>query len=245
MAMIRHSMDIVSNAVFHLNPGQTPVLTFDQPLFALAKQIQWMWPDTYGEQKMVVMFGGLHIEMAALKTLGDLLHGSGWVEAIVQAEIATPGAADAFLRAAHVTRTIRTHQITAAALFILRRQAYDRWYDKHEGDGLDVDFEEWCNLRKQAHPQFHYWATVLELELLLLVYVRSLRLASFPMYLDALTELAPWFHVFDHTHYARWITIHLRDMAKLATEHPDVAAQFNAGNFTVQKKQESYSHQSL
>ena len=51
-------------------PGQTPVVTFDQPLFALAKQIQWKWPQEYGEQKFVVVFGGLHIEIAALKTVG-------------------------------------------------------------------------------------------------------------------------------------------------------------------------------
>ena len=69
--MIKHSMGVVKNVVEHLNPEQTPVITFDQPLFALAKQIQWKWPETYGEDKFVVMFGGLHIEMAALKTLGD------------------------------------------------------------------------------------------------------------------------------------------------------------------------------
>ena len=40
VAMIRHSIDIVNNAVQHLNPEKTPVVTFDQPLFALAKQIQ-------------------------------------------------------------------------------------------------------------------------------------------------------------------------------------------------------------
>ena len=68
VAMIRHSMDVVKNAVEHVNHGQTPVVTLDQPLFALAKQIQWKWPEKYGEDKMVVMFGGLHIEMAALKT---------------------------------------------------------------------------------------------------------------------------------------------------------------------------------
>jgi hypothetical protein len=33
---------------------------------------------THGEDHFVVMFGGLHIEMAALKTVGDLLEGSGW-----------------------------------------------------------------------------------------------------------------------------------------------------------------------
>ena len=50
-----------------LNPGQTPVMVSDQLLFALAKQIQWQWPESYGEYKFVVMFGGLHVEMAALK----------------------------------------------------------------------------------------------------------------------------------------------------------------------------------
>ena len=44
----------------------------DQPLFALAKQIQWEFPDLYGEDKYVVMMGGLHIEMAALKSLGKV-----------------------------------------------------------------------------------------------------------------------------------------------------------------------------
>ena len=37
--------------------GQIPVVTFDLPLFALAKQIQWTWPESYGEDKLVVMFG--------------------------------------------------------------------------------------------------------------------------------------------------------------------------------------------
>ena len=106
-------MDVVKNAVEHVNPGQTPVVTLDQSLFALAKQIQWKWPEKYGEGKMVVMFGGLHIEMAALKEFGVWLRGSGWVQALVQAEIATPGTADSFLRAPHGTRTRRAHQITA------------------------------------------------------------------------------------------------------------------------------------
>ena len=113
VAMVRHSMDVVKNAVEHLNPGKTPVVTFDQPLFALAKQIQWKWPECYGKDQIVVMFGGLHIEMAALRTLGDWLQGNGWVEALVQVEIATAGTSHSFLRASHVLRTRRAHQVTA------------------------------------------------------------------------------------------------------------------------------------
>ena len=82
VAMIRHSNDVVTKAVYYLNPGQ---ITFDQPVFTLAKQI-W-WPESYDEDKLVVMFGGLHIEMAALKMLGDWLQGRGNVNALVQAQI--------------------------------------------------------------------------------------------------------------------------------------------------------------
>ena len=210
VAMIRHSIDVVRNAVQHLNPGQTPVLTCDHPLFTLAKQIQWKWPDTYGEDKLVVMFGGLHIEMTALNTVGDWLQGSGWTQALVQAEITTAGTADSFLRAAHVTRTRRAHQITAAALYILQRRAYDQYSTTNtEDDEHPGSFEDWCSQREQMYPQFQYWTTVLALELSTLIYVRSLREANFSMYLDALTELVPWFFALDHTNYARWIPVHL------------------------------------
>ena len=71
----------------------------------MAKRIQWKWPEDYGEDKFVIMLGGLHIGMAALKMLGDWLNGNGWVQALVQAEITTPGTADSFLKAAHVAQT--------------------------------------------------------------------------------------------------------------------------------------------
>ena len=56
VAMIKHSMIIVKEAVQHLNPVQVPVLVTDQPLFALAKQIQWTWPDTLGENHFIILY---------------------------------------------------------------------------------------------------------------------------------------------------------------------------------------------
>ena len=82
---------------------------------------------------------------------------------------------------------------------------------------------------------------MLELELLVIVYVRSLYQASFDMYLEALTVRTPWFHALDHTNYARWIPVHLRDMAELFTKHPNVAKEFKAGKFTVQKTRKVFS----
>ena len=62
------------------------------------------WPLDYGEDKFVIMFGGHHIELAALKTLGDLLKDSEWTSALVQAGVTTVGTADSFMKAAHITR---------------------------------------------------------------------------------------------------------------------------------------------
>ncbi len=104
VAMIRHSMTIVKAAIQHLTPGQVPVLAADQPLFALDKEIQWTWTATHGEDQFVIMFGGLHIEMGVLKLLGDWLEDSGWTNALVQADIASSGTANSFIRATHVTR---------------------------------------------------------------------------------------------------------------------------------------------
>ena len=69
LAMIAHSMRVVKAAVQHLNPSQIPVVALDQPLFALAKQIQWTLPE-FDEDHFVIMLGGLHREMAAFKMLG-------------------------------------------------------------------------------------------------------------------------------------------------------------------------------
>ena len=82
IAMIPQVINMIKAGVNDVNSGQIPVITLDQPLFALRKLIQWNWPSTHGEEKLILMLGGLHIEMAAFKLLGDWLGGSGWASAM-------------------------------------------------------------------------------------------------------------------------------------------------------------------
>ncbi len=104
LAMVKHGMDLIQKATHHVNPGQIPVLTVDQPLFALAKKIQWTWPDVYGEDKFVVMMGGLHIELSFLKVLGDWLEDSGWTSILATSNVTTEGRADSILKGSHSSR---------------------------------------------------------------------------------------------------------------------------------------------
>ena len=241
VAMIRHSMDVVKHAVDILNPGQVPIITVDQPLYSVAKQIQWSWPATHGENHFILMFGGLHIEMAALKTLGDLLDGSGWTGSLIQAGVATSGTADSFLRASHMTRTRRAHQITASSLYILLQKAYTEYSNALDEGHNMMSVEDWCTERASSCPQFHFWSIILQLELQVMIYVRSIREADFLLYIDALTKIVPWFFALGHTHYARWIPVHLRDMIMLKDTHPNVNNQFMKGNFVVLKTTHRFS----
>lgn len=109
VAMILHSITLVQKCVRELNPWQIPVIAFVQPLHAIAKTIHWNWPNIYGQDKRVVMFGGLHIEMAILKFWLD---GSGWTSALVQANVASLGNVETFLKVSNVSRTRRAHKVT-------------------------------------------------------------------------------------------------------------------------------------
>ena len=57
--------------------------------------------DTMGEDKLVVMLGGLHRELAVLKATVSWLLGSGWTEADAQARITTTGRAESLVTSAH------------------------------------------------------------------------------------------------------------------------------------------------
>ena len=64
------------------------------------------------------------MKLQVLKTVGSWLAGSGWSNAIVEAQVATSETADSFLQVSHVTRTRYAHHVTASALYDLQQQAY-------------------------------------------------------------------------------------------------------------------------
>lgn len=141
-------MEKVQDIVAYLNPGQEPIITADQPIYALAKQVQWHWPEQYGEDNYLVMFRGLHVEITALRSIGTLLHGSGWTGALAEAGVASIGIADSYLSVASVTRTRQMHQVTACGLDELLKAAYTDYYRERADNNEDIlGFEEWCESR--------------------------------------------------------------------------------------------------
>jgi hypothetical protein len=146
--------------------------------------------------------------MAAIyiQVLGEWLEGSGWTNALVQADIASVGIADSFIKACHVTKTRHAHQVTAASIRVLLSEAYAEYTSE---PGEHVALERWCVLQSQQCPQFDYWLKTLSLEIVLLLYIRAIREGDFQLYIESLTKIVPWMFSLDHIHYSRWHSGHV------------------------------------
>ena len=71
--MMKHTMQLAVQDTEVINPFQTPVLGGYQLLNATATQLQWSYPDTLGEDKLVIMMGALHTKDKTHQMVGKLL----------------------------------------------------------------------------------------------------------------------------------------------------------------------------
>jgi len=104
-----------------------------------------------------------------------------------------------------------------------------------------ISFDDWRSTQMSEQPQFAFSSLVLEFELAVLAFVRSIRAANFQQYINSLQNLVPWFFVMNRTHYARWVPVHIRDMVELQHNNPGVFQEFSRGRFTVNKTNRSFS----
>ena len=180
-----------------LNPGQTPVDVSDQPVYALTKTLQYLFPDEFGNY--FALFGQLHIEQALLIIHGLLIKGSGLPEILTQNKFSTIGMGAA-VDVNSIKRARYTLQLSLCALFTMLEDA--------AGENLtNISAYEWLCQKSTESEVFLYWKMVIELEISILVYIRSIREGNFQLYIETLRKLLKWFFIFDRYNYSRWLTV--------------------------------------
>ncbi len=147
------------------------------------------------------MLGGLHTEMALWSTLGDILEDSGWSTALIEAEVASSGTADCFLKVPHLTRTRHAHQLTLLTLQKLQQEAFM----KFEGG---TSAEDWRKDMLKRSPTFMFWDLIMRYETLILIFIRAHRERNFSLYVKVLEKRTPLFFALDHVNYSWWMPVH-------------------------------------
>ena len=205
-AMVRHCVKIVKPLFSKLILGQFNVITGDQPVYTLGKQIQWKHTD---ECKDVLwMMGPFHIEMAFISAIGNWLEGSGWVEIFERGSDFTLARVESFLYGNKVKRCRYGHQVSLAAF---RKLAGDAFRLETEGSQVIISFTDWADKKKSTSVTAHYWFQLMSLKIILFMFVRSFREANFDMFVCCLKAIVPRLLSLDHVHYASWLPIFIRD----------------------------------
>lgn len=112
---------------------------------------------------------------------------------------------------------------------------------KNETDEDNSKYFKWIEKKRQESPQFQYWITTMELEAILLHFVKTLRTADFEEFISVMERMCPWYLVTDHGHYGRWLPVFLADMKKLREKHPEIYRQFKMGHFTSRRTNKKFS----
>ena len=173
----------------------------------------------------------LHIEDKIHQMTGKLLRDSEWTTVLYQAHVLISGRAQSSLNEHHIKSISYAHQVSVMSLHLLKHNAYYAYCSGVHGppDSQQV----WEQLSRTDNPQFKYWSTITELELLMCRFIRYLREGYFPVYVQVCDELCAWFHVMDHTI--------MQDGCQymcgiwFSCQRQDMHAEFHKGNFVVQK----------
>ena len=126
-------------------------------------------------------------EQVFIKVIGDLLENSGWTDVYDYANINLNGRTDRFLKCsgdAGIKRSRYAHQLTLASLKTLANEAFKSQTDY-------TDFKAWkAGLEKKSITS-KYFFTVIELEKLLSVFLRSLGESKFDLFIRFSDEILP------------------------------------------------------
>lgn len=232
-----HIMSINKKTTNFLNESQTPIDVCDQPVYALTRIIQWKYPHEFGLGHYFSLLGGLHIEQQNLVLHGELINGSGLKEILDTNELSIIGTSVA-VDVNDIKRARYCLQVVACVMFMKLK-------DAHKNSGSSLPLMQWLEERVLTSEMCYYWKLILDFQVLILTFIRSIREGNFQVYIESFVSIVKWYFALDHYNYARWSTVHCFDLMMLEKTCPDLHEQFELGNFSFQKTNSEYSRIAL
>lgn len=204
-----------NKAVQKLNPAQVPVITFDQPLFC------------YCKDDSVELASNIMVKIISFSCLEDWDGRTGvigdWFEALVKSNVASPGTADSFVNVSHIKRTRYAHPDSKLPTYLAKRflQATYRITRTTRRAGVIYHVVWQMNNRKSTFTFLVYSTSVRAHDPCICKIYTNSRLLT--VYWVPHTTCTLVLFCLDHTNYARWLPVHVRDMLHLEKAHPEVA----------------------
>ena len=168
--MQHHLISLCIDYTKTINPFQTTAVDCsDQPIFALSKINQWMFPKKFCMPKYFPLFGSLHIEKAILTANGNLIGGIGLKEILGDRTLDTIGISTASIDVNHIHKARYSVQLSVVAIYAALK-------DAHRKSTCSKPLMEWANDVAKSNIMFKYWLQIFNIQIDYLIFVRSLTL---------------------------------------------------------------------
>ena len=109
----------------------------------------------------------------------------------------------------------------------------------------DLSPYDWLRQILKDNTSFLYGKCVIDLQITVLLYVRSIREGNFKLHVEVLYKLLSWYFINDHYNCARRFTIHWFDLYTIETKFPDVCNFLSKANFSLQRSLREFSRMGL
>ena len=191
--MQSHWIMLNINSIKVLNSDQTPVNVSDQPVYVLSKELQFRYPDIFGDY--VPLLGALYIEQSLLVIHGQQIFGHGLIEILNQHKFTSIWLC-AVLDVNNIKRARFCVQITLCVLYLSLEKAV-------VNDNSTLPAYEWLRLKSKSNQMCFIWKVIMDIQIQILIFVRTIREGNFLLFTQVLRKLMKWYFIFDHVHYSR------------------------------------------
>ncbi|KAJ8678203.1 hypothetical protein QAD02_013990 [Eretmocerus hayati] len=107
---------------------------------------------------------------------------------------------------------------------------------------LKKKFEEKLLEFKERGPTAQLWVQLIHMQLLLIDYIGAERSGNFPLHLETVFKMLPYFHAAGHIHYAKYAHIYVQTMLQLKDVMKDTPEEYQKfvadGFFTIRRSHE-------
>ena len=166
----------------------------------------------------------MYIEQSMEDVHGDIIRVSGLPEVLKISNLSITGT-DAVIKINHLKRVKYCIQVTVCAIYKKIKEAYlkrESW----------LPLIQWLDKRSTESNMAFVSQLIFDVEILLLLFVRSLRETNFQLRTEVLRSFMKHYFTLDHYNYARWVSVHLFDCKALKFTAPDVFTAFMDDCFT-------------
>lgn len=244
------------------NGQSITMVTFDQPLYAKAREIVAAAPDDSPLKSLFIRLGGFHLLMSFLSAIGFIMAGSGLEE--LYSTVYAKNSVQQMMNGKAYSRVIRALFLVEEALITIFLKTSEAFIsvDKDELNFIYSSFkrgnkfsdespavknfidilENQLQRSKESGRTQKLWIQFIEMVEIVRMFIRAERSGDFPLHLHCVHQMLPIFHASGHLNYAKSAHVYLQDSLELLNSmSPENDLFVNCGYFTIRRTEKFWS----